>query len=178
MQWHVFATQTPNITHLGHVIVFPTAFAGRHALRDSRPLCCGVTTRCIIAPLPYRYIMVPSYFEYLLQICQPRMRRLALSREFHHPQPTHRTACDSLSPQYMLGTDLRVQMTIPLQTREEGRLTSLRRASTRTLAGQTTPITTTVSRPPRERWEEARGGRRPRSTMEDPSPDDAEGRRR
>ena len=28
-------------------------------------------------------------------------------------------------------------------------------------------------RPPRERWEEARGGRRPRPTMEDPSPDDA-----
>ena len=41
---------------------FPTAFAGRHALRDSQPLCCGVTTRCIIAPLSYRYIMVPSYF--------------------------------------------------------------------------------------------------------------------
>ena len=27
--------------------------------------------------------------------------------------------------------------------------------------------------PPRERWEEARGGRRPQPTMEDPSPDDA-----
>ena len=29
----------------------------------------------------------------------------------------------------------------------------------------------TASRPPRERWEEARGGRRPQPTMEDPSPD-------
>ena len=28
-------------------------------------------------------------------------------------------------------------------------------------------------RPPRERWEEARGGRRPQPTMENPSPDDA-----
>ena len=126
---------------------FPTAFAGRHALRDSRLLCCALaTTRCIIAPIPHRYINVPSYFEYVLQICQPRMRRLALSRDFHHPRPTHRTACDSLSPQ-LLGTDLRVQMTIPLQAREEGRLAILPRASTK-MHGQTTPIPTTPAPSP------------------------------
>ena len=39
---------------------------------------------------------------------------------------------------------LRVQMPIPLQTREEGRLTILQRASTRISPGQTTPITTTL----------------------------------
>ena len=44
---------------------------------------------------------------------------------------------------HLLGTNLWVQMTIPLQTRGEGRLTSLRRASTRLLAGQTTLIPST-----------------------------------
>ena len=131
------------VVQVWHVIV-SDCFRWAAALRDSRPLCCcGVTTRCIIAPLPHRCIIAPLYFEYVLQICQPRMRRLALSRELHHPQPTHRTACDSLSPRYMLGTDLRVQMTISRRPREEGRLVMLQRASTRTLHGQTTLIPTT-----------------------------------
>ena len=45
----------------------------------------------------------------------------------------------------------------------------------RTRAGQTRGLGSRSRRhrPPRERWEEARGGRRPRPTMEDPSPDDA-----
>ena len=44
-----------------------------------------------------------------------------------------------------------------------------------TRAGQTRGLGSRSRRhrPPRERWEEARGGRRPRPTMEDPSPDDA-----
>ena len=71
------------------------------------------------------------------------MRRLALPRVFHHPQPTHRTACGSLRVSTLLNTNLWVQMTIPLQAREEGRLAILQRASTRTLPGQTTPISTT-----------------------------------
>ena len=44
-----------------------------------------------------------------------------------------------------------------------------------TRAGQTRGLGSRSRRhrPPRERWEEARGGRRPRPTTEDPSPDDA-----
>ena len=44
-----------------------------------------------------------------------------------------------------------------------------------TRAGQTRGLGSRSRRhrSPRERWEEARGGRRPRPTMEDPSPDDA-----
>ena len=44
-----------------------------------------------------------------------------------------------------------------------------------TRAGQTRGLGSRSRRhrPPRERWEEARGGRRPQPTMEDPSPDDA-----
>ena len=143
------ATQTPNISTLGadgaQILArsSPTAFAGRHALRDSRPLCCGVTTRCIIAPLPHRCIITPSYFEYVLQTCLPRMRRPAVSRESHHPRPIHGTACDLISTCWT--PMLRVQMIIP-RAREEGRLTILARASTRSnLHGQTTPITTTTA---------------------------------
>ena len=46
---------------------------------------------------------------------------------------------------------------------------------TQTRAGQTRGLGSRSGRhrPPRERWEEARGGRRPQPTM-DPSPDDAE----
>ena len=45
---------------------------------------------------------------------------------------------------HLLGTNLWVQMTIPLQKREEGRLTRLQRASTRILlTGQTTLIPST-----------------------------------
>ena len=54
-----------------------------------------------------------------------------------------RRAAHAAHHSHLLGTDLRVQMTIPLQKGDEGRLTSLRRASTRLLAGQTTPIPTT-----------------------------------
>ena len=60
----------------------------------------------------------------------------------------HVTACDFLSTYSLLGTDLRVQMTILLLKREEGRLAILQRASTRILlAGQTTPIPTTRTPP-------------------------------
>ena len=57
----------------------------------------------------------------------------------------YRRAVHAAHHSHLLGTNLWVQMTIPLQTREEqeGRLTRLPRASTRTLAGQTTPIPTT-----------------------------------
>ena len=130
------------VVQVWHVIV-SDCFRWAAALRDSRPLCCcGVTTRCIIAPLPHRCITTPSYFEYSLQICLPRMRKPAVLRATHHLQPTaHATACGS--PSTLLNTNLRVQMTIS-RAREEGRLTMLQRASTRTIPhGQTTPIPTT-----------------------------------
>ena len=47
--------------------------------------------------------------------------------------------------------------------------------SKRVRAGQTLGLGSRSRRhrPPRERWEEARGGRRPQPIMEDPPPDDA-----
>ena len=61
----------------------------------------------------------------------------SLTRDHQYSRAVH-------AAHHLLGTNLWVQMTIPLQTREEGRLAILRRASTRTLAGQTTPIPTTA----------------------------------
>ena len=57
--------------------------------------------------------------------------------------------------------------------RDASVMTKQKLAQTR--AGQTRGLGSRSGRhqPPRERWEEARGGRRPRPTMEDPSPDDA-----
>ena len=57
--------------------------------------------------------------------------------------------------------------------RETPVMTKQKLAQTR--AGQTRGLGSRSRRhrPPRERWEEARGGRRLRPTMEDPSPDDA-----
>ena len=95
---------------------------------------------------PNRYITVPSYFEYILQICKSRTRRLSLL--LHHPRLNHR-AVHAAHYHHLLGTNLWVQMTTPLRTRGEGRLTILQRASTRTLSsGQTTLIPTTTH-PPR-----------------------------
>ena len=63
---------------------------------------------------------------------------------------------------HLLGTNLWVQMTIPLQTREEGRLTRLQRAKTTCIPhGQTTLITTTEPSTPEWRGDVPwpRGGR-------------------
>ena len=64
----------------------------------------------------------------------------SLTRDHQYSRAVH-----AAHHSHLLGTNLWVQMTIPLQTREEGRLTRLQRASTRTLAGQTTLIPTTRS---------------------------------
>ena len=58
----------------------------------------------------------------------------------------YRRAVHAAHHSHLLGTNLWVQMPTPLQTRGEGRLAILRRASTRTLAGQTTLIPTTCCR--------------------------------
>ena len=116
----------------------------RRAVRQSTLLLLWCHNSVHIAPLPpHRCSATPSYLEYVLQTCLLRTRRLALSRVFHHPQPTHRAAC---AAHHLLSTDLRAQMTIS-RAREEGRLTRLQRAKTRSIPhGQATLIPSIIGR--------------------------------
>ena len=64
------------------------------------------------------------------------------------------------------GVEIESRGETPVRTKQ--RLAQTRAGQTRGLGSRSRR-----HRPPRERWEEARGGRQPQPTMEDPSPDDA-----
>ena len=76
-----------------------------------------------------------------------------------------RTGIDAMCKAYKTGRKGRGET--PVRTKQK--LAQTRAGQTRGLGSRSRR-----HRPPRERWEEARGGRRPQPTMEDPSPDDAE----
>ena len=145
------ATQTPNISTLG-------AGGAQMVARNSLSTAFAVPPRCETVDLfvscdthnPVLHDTIPLNHSdtsslYLIPIYS-RLRRhpdrgwlYSLTRDHQYSRAAH-----AAHHSHPLGTNLWVQMTIPLQTREEGRLTRLQRASTRTITGQTTLITATM----------------------------------
>ena len=112
----------------------PTAFVGppRHETVDLSTVVTPQHGAAGVFP-PHRCDTTPSYFEYSLQICLPRLRRPVALRAIYLPR----------LELHVLGTMIRVQMTIS-RARDEGRLTILQRAETGAIPpGQTTLITST-----------------------------------